>query len=117
MSLGLVGVKRGMSRVFSEDGNSIPVTVIEIIPNFISRIKRRDSDGYDAIQVAWGSQLPGRLSQATKGEYKKAGLEAGRGFKEFRLEESEFNGLEPGKKIDLNIFSEGQLLDATGVSI
>ena len=117
MSLGLVGVKRGMSRVFSEDGNSIPVTVIEIIPNFISRIKRKDSDGYDAIQVAWGSQLPGRLSQATKGEYKKAGLEAGRGFKEFRLEESEFNGLEPGKKIDLNIFSEGQLLDATGVSI
>ena len=62
-------------------------------------------------------QLPGRLSQAAKGEYKKAGLEAGRGFKEFRLEESEFNGLEPGKKIDLNIFSEGQLLDATGVSI
>ena len=81
-------------------------------------IKRRDSDGYDAIQVAWGTQLLlGRLSQAAKGEYKKAGLEAGRGFKEFRLEESEFNGLEPGKKIDLNIFSEGQLLDATGVSI
>jgi len=117
MSLGLVGVKRGMSRVFSDNGDSISVTVIEVAPNFVSRIKSKDSDGYDAVQVAWGKQLPSRLSQSLQGEYKKAGLEGGRGFKEFRVDPSDVEGVEAGSELGLSIFTEGQFLDATGVTV
>jgi len=117
MSLGLVGIKRGMSRVFSDEGESIPVTVIEITPNYVSRVKNHGSDGYEAVQVTWGRQLPNRLSLAAQGEYKKAGLESGQGFKEFRVQSSEMDDIETGTELKLDIFSEGEFLDATGVTV
>ena len=117
MSLGLVGIKRGMSRIFSDEGESIPVTVIEITQNYVSRVKNYDSDGYEAVQIAWGKQLPNRLSLAAQGEYKKAGLEGGQGFKEFRIQSSEMDGIEEGAELKLDIFSEGEILDATGITI
>ncbi len=84
MALGLIGKKRGMTRVFLETGESVPVTVIEVDPNRVTRVKNVDTDGYDAVQVTTGTQHRNRVNKALSGEYAKAGTEVGRGLWEFR---------------------------------
>lgn len=113
MTIGVIGRKSGMARVFTEDGVSIPVTVIEVEPNRISQIKTLDVDGYEAIQVTTGVRRASRVTRAQAGHFGKAGVEAGRGVWEFRTEAGE---LKAGDSIQADIFAEGQQVDVTGVS-
>ena len=89
MSLGLVGRKVGMTRVFTDDGISIPVTVLEVVPNRVTQIKTNETDGYYGVQVAYGSVKPSKLNKATTGHYAKAAKEAGVGLREFKLKSSD----------------------------
>jgi large subunit ribosomal protein L3 len=117
MSFGLVGKKRGMTRLFTEAGASVPVTVIEVEPNRITQIKRDDVDGYTAVQVTVGTRRASRVTKAMAGHFKKAGTEAGRGVWEFRASTEQLDGLEPGGEIKVDQFEAGQTVDVTGVSI
>ena len=114
MSLGLVGRKVGMTRVFSDDGVSTPVTVIEVEPNRISQIKTVETDGYAAIQVVSGSRRASRVTKPMAGHYRKAGVEAGRGAWEFRVES--VDDFELGSEIKVDLFQQGQIVDVAGVS-
>ena len=87
MALGIVGIKRGMTRVFTEDGESVPVTVIEAQPNRVTQLKTSESDGYKAVQVTHGARKPSRVRKPAAGQFAKANVEAGRGLVEFRLDE------------------------------
>lgn len=116
MSLGLVGRKIGMTRVFTEDGSSLPVTVLEVSNNRVTQVKSVDTDGYTAVQVAHGVRRPGRVSKAAAGHYAKAGVEAGSALKEFTVTPEELSGLQAGSTISVEIFQPGQLVDVTGVS-
>ncbi len=115
MSLGLVGRKIGMTRVFSDDGVSTPVTVIEVEPNRISQLKTEETDGYTAIQVITGTRRPGRVTKPMAGHYRKAGVEPGRKAMEFRVDSLE--GFELGGEIKVDIFEEGQMVDVSGTTI
>lgn len=115
MTIGLVGRKSGMTRVFTEDGVSIPVTVVEVTPNRVTQIKEIDSDGYRAIQVTAGSRKASRVSKAQAGQFAKAGVEAGRGLWEFRLEDADA-APEVGSEITVEQFSAGQKVDVAGKS-
>lgn len=115
MSLGLVGRKVGMTRVFSEQGVSTPVTVIEVEPNRVSQLKTLETDGYTAIQIVTGSRRASRVTKPMAGHYRKAGVEPGRGSWEFRVDSVE--GYEPGSEIKVDIFKEGQKVDVSGTSI
>jgi large subunit ribosomal protein L3 len=115
MRIGIVGRKCGMTRVFTEDGASIPVTVIEATPNHITQIKSLDTDGYSAIQVTTGTKKASRVVKAQAGEFAKAGVGAGRGLWEFRSEGSE-ESFEVGGSITVERFEEGQKIDVTGTS-
>lgn len=115
MTIGLVGRKSGMTRVFTEDGTSIPVTVVEVTPNRVTQIKDTDSDGYRAIQVTAGSRKASRVSKAEAGQFAKAGVEAGRGLWEFRIEESE-EAFEVGSELTVERFEAGQKVDVAGKS-
>ena len=117
MTIGIVGRKAGMTRIFTEDGVSIPVTVIEVEPNRISQMKTLETDGYRAVQVTTGSRRPSRVNKAAAGHYAKSGVEAGRGLWEFRLGEGEGEELETGATINVGIFTEGQKVDVVGTSI
>jgi large subunit ribosomal protein L3 len=117
MSIGIVGRKAGMTRIFTEDGVSIPVTVIEMEPNRVTQMKTLDTDGYRAVQVTTGSRRPSRVNKAAAGHYAKAGVEAGRGLWEFRLADGEGDDLAAGSTIGVDIFSEGQKVDVIGKSI
>lgn len=117
MSIGVVGRKAGMTRIFTEDGVSIPVTVIEVEANRVSQLKTADTDGYRAVQVTTGSRRPSRVTKPAAGHFAKAGVEAGRGLWEFRLAEGEGTELENGSTIGVDIFSEGQKVDVVGTSI
>lgn len=114
MAIGLVGRKSGMTRVFTDDGVSIPVTVIEVSPNRVTRVKDSDSDGYRAIQVTAGTRKASRVKKSQAGEFAKAGVEAGRGFWEFRLEGEEAPEL--GSELTVALFEAGQKVDVTGQS-
>ena len=114
MSLGLVGRKVGMTRVFSDDGVSTPVTVIEVEPNRVSQIKSVESDGYVAIQVVTGSRRASRVTKPLAGHYRKAGVEAGRGAWEFRVDS--VDGIELGSEMNVDMFEQGQIVDVSGVS-
>ncbi len=114
MSLGLVGRKVGMTRVFSDEGASIPVTVIEVEPNRVSQIKTVETDGYVAVQVVTGTRRAGRVTRPLAGHYKKAGVEAGRGAWEFRLDSVE--EIELGAEFKVDLFEQGQIVDVSGVS-
>ena len=116
MAIGLVGIKRGMTRIFTQAGASIPVTVVEVNANRISQIKTVDTDGYDAIQITTGEHRESRVTAAQKGHFAKAGVAAGRGVWEFRAEESDLEGREIGGNILADIFEVGQLVDVTGQS-
>ncbi len=114
MSLGLVGRKVGMTRVFSDDGVSIPVTVIEVEPNRVSQIKTVESDGYTAVQVVTGTRRANRVSKPMAGHYKKAGVEPGRGAWEFRVDS--VDEIELGSEFKVDLFEQGQIVDVSGVS-
>ena len=114
MSIGLVGRKSGMTRVFTEEGNSVPVTVVEVQPNRVTQIKTPDSDGYSAIQVTTGSRRVNRVSKAAAGHYAKANTEAGDGLWEFRT--TELEEIELGGEIKVDRFEAGQKVDVTGTS-
>lgn len=113
MAIGVVGRKCGMTRVFTEDGNSVPVTVIEVGPNRVTQVKTGETDGYDAVQVTVGSRRASRVTAAQAGHFAKAGVEAGRGVWEFRAEAGD---LAPGGSVSVDIFSAGQVVDVTGTS-
>lgn len=115
MAIGLVGRKTGMTRVFTDDGISIPVTVIEVDPNRVTRVKADDVDGYRAIQVTTGARKASRISKAEAGHFAKAGVEAGRGLWEFRLEQGE-ESPEVGAELTVAAFEAGQKVDVTGQS-
>ena len=115
MRIGIVGRKCGMTRIFTEDGVSIPVTVIEATPNHITQVKSLETDGYSAIQVTTGSKKASRVSKAQAGEFAKAGVEAGRGLWEFRADGSD-EAFEVGAALTVERFQEGQKIDVTGTS-
>ena len=114
MSLGLVGRKVGMTRVFSDEGVSIPVTVIEVEPNRVSQIKTIETDGYVAVQVVTGSRRANRVSKPQAGHFKKAGVEPGRGAWEFRVDS--VDDIELGHEFKVDLFAQGQIVDVSGVS-
>ena len=117
MAIGLVGRKCGMTRIFTEDGASIPVTVVEVEPNRVTQVKNAESDGYAAVQITVGARRPSRVTKAQAGHYAKAGVTAGRGLWEFRLNDGEGADLAPGAELKVDIFQAGQKVDVTGVSI
>ncbi len=117
MTIGLVGRKCGMTRVFTEDGASLPVTVIEVTPNRVTQIKDIDNDGYGALQVTAGNRRAKLLNKAQAGHFAKAGVDAGRGLWEFRLDAGEGEGLEVGSELKVDRFAVGQKVDARGCSI
>lgn len=117
MALGLIGKKRGMTRVFLESGESVPVTVIEVDPNRVTRVKNVGTDGYDAVQVTTGTQHRNRVNKALSGEYAKAGTEVGRGLWEFRAPADALSDFAPGTEIKVDIFADGQKVDVTGTTI
>lgn len=117
MSLGLVGRKVGMTRIFAEDGASIPVTVLDVSNNRVSQIKTPETDGYSAVQVAFGERRASRVSKPLAGHMAKAGALAGSVTKEFPATQEELLTLKPGDQIAVTLFAEGQKVDITGVSI
>ena len=117
MSLGVVGRKCGMTRVFTDGGASVPVTVIQIEPNRITQIKNADRHGYQALQVTTGTRRATRISRAAAGHLAKVGVGPGRGLWEFRLEDDEARDLIVGGNIGVGIFEVGQRVDAKGTSI
>lgn len=117
MTIGLVGRKCGMTRVFTEDGASVPVTVIEVLPNRVTQIKTVESDGYRAIQVTTGTCKRSKVTKPMAGHYAKAGVEPGRGLWEFTLEDGKAaDSFTVGSELKVDIFFEGQLVDVTGTS-
>lgn len=117
MAIGLIGRKRGMTRVFTEDGVSVPVSVIEVEPNRVTQIKTLEADGYAALQVAAGTRKANRVSKPMAGHFAKAGVEAARKLCEFRLTAGEGEGIEVGSELKVDIFEAGQMIDVTGTSI
>jgi large subunit ribosomal protein L3 len=117
MAIGVVGKKCGMTRVFTEDGGSIPVTVIEVEPNRVTQVKTPDTDGYSAVQVTVGTRRLARLGKPLAGHYAKAGVGSGRGLWEFRLSEGAGEAPAVGQEVKVDIFAVGQEVDVTGTSI
>ncbi len=105
-----------MTRVFTEDGRSVPVTVIEVNNNRVVRLKGQDADGYDSVQVTWGDKRANLVSKPAAGEFAKAGVKPGLGLAEFRLDATELEGLEPGTELTVERFSEGEAVDVSGIS-
>ena len=117
MSLGLVGRKVGMTRIFTDDGVSVPVTVLDVSNNRVAQIKTPDIDGYAAVQVAFGKRRPSRVNKSLAGHLAKAGVEAGNVLKEFPVSAEDLATLKPGDQISVTIFAVGQKVDVTGQSI
>jgi large subunit ribosomal protein L3 len=116
MSIGLIGRKVGMTRIFTEDGVSIPVTVIEATPNRVTQLRTEETDGYRALQVTAGTKKANRVNKASAGHFAKAGVEAGRGLWEFRLNENEGGDIEVGSEITVEIFNDTKKVDVAGTS-
>ena len=117
MSLGLIGRKVGMTRLFTEDGASVPVTVLEVKPNRVTQVKTVATDGYTGLQVAFGERRASRINKALTGHYAKSGAAAGSGIQEFSVTEDVLANYTPGANISVDIFQAGQLVDVTGTSI
>ena len=117
MSMGLIGRKCGMTRVFIEDGSSVPVTVLQIDANRVTQVKTIERDGYRALQVTAGEKKSSKVNKAMAGHYATAETLAGRGLWEFRLEQGEGEGYAPGSELPVDIFEQGQVVDVQGVSI
>ncbi|SMC15811.1 large subunit ribosomal protein L3 [Andreprevotia lacus DSM 23236] len=116
MSLGLVGRKVGMTRVFAEDGASIPVTVLDMSANRVTQIKSVETDGYAAVQVTFGAKKANRVNKAEAGHFAKAGVEAGLALVEFRVAADKLAGLKAGDALSVELFAAGQLVDVSGTS-
>ncbi len=114
MTIGLVGRKSGMTRIFTEEGVSVPVTVLEMTPNRITQVKSSDVDGYTAVQVTAGAVKASRVNKAEAGHFAKAGVEAGRGLWEFRVDSTE--EYQVGGELNVGLFEAGQKVDVTGQS-
>lgn len=126
MAIGLVGRKCGMTRIFTEAGESVPVTVVEVLPNRVTQVKSVDKDGYRAVQVTFGTRRPQLLSKAMAGHYAAAKVQPGRGLVEFRLDDAKGGvtaaagagaELKPGSELKADLFKEGQVVDVSGVTV
>ncbi len=117
MSLGLVGRKIGMTRIFTDDGTSLPVTVLDVSNNRVTQIKTSETDGYSAVQVAYGTRRASRVTKAAAGHFAKAGVEAGSVLKEFTATPEQLANLAVGGKVGVDLFQVGQKVDVTGVTI
>ena len=117
MSLGLVGRKVGMTRIFTDDGDSIPVTVVEVGDNRVTQIKTDETDGYTAVQVTFGTRRASRVTKPLAGHLAKAGVEAGEVIKEFRVDAARAAEFQPGANISVDLFEVGQKIDVQGVTI
>ncbi len=117
MSLGLVGRKIGMTRLFTDDGDAVPVTVVDVSNNRVTQIKTPETDGYSAVQVAFGKRRASRVSKPAAGHFAKASTEAGHILKEFRVEADQIANLKVGGQVGADIFKVGQLVDVTGTSV
>ena len=117
MTIGLVGRKCGMTRVFTEAGESVPVTVVQVLVNRVTQVKSQEADGYRAVQVTYGSRRPQLLSKALAGQYAKSGVAPGKSLVEFRLVGDEAADVQPGTEFSAGIFAAGQLVDVTGTTI
>ena len=115
--LGLVGRKVGMTRIFQDDGVSVPVTVIDVSGNRVMAVKTVETDGYNAIQVAFGSKKPSRVNKALAGQFSKAGVEAAATLKEFHIDADKAAEYKPGTVLGADMFTAGQLVDVTGITI
>ncbi|MGH8716479.1 MAG: 50S ribosomal protein L3 [Burkholderiales bacterium] len=116
MSLGLVGRKIGMTRFFTDDGDTLPVTVLDVSNNRVTQIKTPDNDGYAAVQVTYGKRRANRVNKAAAGHFAKAAVEAGRVLREFRVAQEEIANFKVGATIGVDIFKVGQKVDVTGTS-
>jgi len=116
MSLGLVGRKIGMTRIFTEDGTSVPVTVLDMSNNRVSQVKTAESDGYVALQIAFGSRKPSRVNKPEAGHLAKAGVEAARGLAEFRVDADVAARYAPGAALSVELFQVGQRVDVSGIT-
>ncbi|MCL6556023.1 MAG: 50S ribosomal protein L3 [Burkholderiales bacterium] len=116
MSLGLVGRKIGMTRLFTDDGRAIPVTVVDVSNNRVTQIKTPQTDGYAAVQVTYGKRRASRVTKPMAGHFAKAGVEAGHVVREFRVAESDLPQFTLGKVIGADLFQPGQLVDVTGIT-
>lgn len=117
MSLGLIGRKVGMTRLFTEDGTSVPVTVLEVVPNRVTQIKTVETDGYTGLQVAYGERRASRINSALTGHYAKSGSLPGAGIQEFSVTGDVLANYTAGANITVDIFQAGQLVDVTGTSL
>jgi large subunit ribosomal protein L3 len=117
MTIGVIGRKAGMTRIFTDDGATVPVTVIEVEPNRVSQVKTDDTDGYRAVQVTAGTRKASRVNKPAGGHFRSAGVEAGNTLREFRLDEGEGEDLAAGQEISVGLFDVGQKVDVRGVSI
>lgn len=117
MAIGIVGRKAGMTRIFTQDGVSIPVSVIEVSSNRITQIKTTESDGYHAVQVTTGARRASRVTKPMAGHFAKAGVEAGRGVWEFRCDAKDMGALTIGGELSLGMFEQGQMVDVIGRTI
>ena len=117
MSLGLVGRKVGMTRIFTDDGEAIPVTVVEVGDNRVTQIKTDETDGYTAVQVTFGARRASRVTKPLAGHLAKAGVEAGEVIKEFRIDAAKAAELQAGAALSVDLFEVGQKIDVQGVSI
>ena len=115
--LGLVGRKIGMTRIFEEDGKSVPVTVLDVSGNRVACVKTVESDGYNAVQVAFGSKKPSRVNKALAGQFAKAGIEAAATLKEFHTDKDKVAEFKPGTVLSADMFTAGQKVDVTGTTI
>jgi len=115
--LGLLGRKVGMMRIFTDDGDSIPVTVLDVSNNRVTQIKTPETDGYTAVQVTFGNRRASRVNKATAGHLAKAGAEAGTVLKEFRVDSTKASEYKPGDTIAVSLFEAGQKIDVQGVTI
>ena len=117
MAIGLIGKKQGMSRLFTDEGSSFPVTVISVLPNTITQVKTREVDGYSSIQVTTGSKSQKNLKKPESGHFRKASVDPGEGLWEFVIQEDDIGELKVGESISLDQFEEGQKVDVSGTSI
>src|SRR6476659_9967499 len=116
MSLGLVGRKVGMTRIFADDGSTIPVTVLDVSNNRVTQIRTPETDGYAAVQVAVGKRRASRVNKPAAGHLAKAGVEAGTVLKEFTVTTEQLANFKPGENVSIEMFEPGQLVDVTGTS-
>src|SRR5580704_2795724 len=117
MAIGLVGRKAGMTRVFTDAGETVPVTGIEVLPNRVTQVKSKDKDGYRAVQVTYGNRRPQLYSKAVAGHYAKASVAPGKALVEFRLTEKEGADLKAGSELKVDLFKAGEIVDVTGTTI